>query len=995
MFKIIQSGCAAFIITGFLALLLISCESQSGKSSDSHYSWSSFYEIPGITDEEIRAIENLKEKRQSFSYAMIHSTEAFFDHRKGAINGYSALFCDWLTGIFGIPFVPVIKKWGEIIPGLENGEIDFAGDVTPTAERKQTLYMTDAISQRTLKYIRLAESPPLSRIAEARTLRFAFIEGTTTYRYVISTQVFSNFDIYFIDSTETAYKLLKNGEVDAFIEEGIVEAAFDVYGDVISSDFFPLLYNPVSMTTANKELLPIITAVQKAKQSGGLSYLSDLTKIGEKEYLKHKFYMMLTEEERDFLQNNPVIPYAAEHYNYPISFYCKYEKEWKGIFHDVIEEIALLTGLFFSIVNDNRTAWPQLLGLLESGEASLLSELIPTDTRKERGFLWTTTPTMMDNYALLSKSETPNITLREVLNVRVGLPRGTAYTEVFKAWFPNHPHSIEYESSDLTFSALDRGEVDVVISSQRRLLAITNYHEYPGYKANVVFDRAAESFFGFHKDQAILCSIFNKALIIVDIKSISEQWALKTYDYKGKIAQAQRPWLIGASILLSFVLTLVIIMFIRKRNEERRLERLVKKRTVEAEAANQAKTFFLANMSHEIRTPLNAILGMTRICKNTNVIERKDHALDKIEHASTHLLGILNDVLDMSKIEANKLELSAVEFNFEKMLLKVISVINFRVEEKRQNLIINVDKNIPYLLMGDDQRLAQVITNLLSNAVKFTPEEGEIQLNAALVSDKDECELRIEVADNGIGISADQQERLFNAFKQAESGTSRKYGGTGLGLTISKRIVELMGGKIWIESEIGKGARFIFTIKMHKCENRQDSQQKKDETPSIQKNEYTGKRILLVEDVEINREIIITLLDDTGLTIDCAENGKEALIMIASRPDKYDMVFMDVQMPEMDGYEATRCIRDLEEKANRNSYNRDDETRSDNRKPLNRDDETCSDNRYSHKRIPIIAMTANVFKEDIEACLAAGMDDHLGKPLDMNEVFEKLRKYLN
>ncbi|MCL2759215.1 MAG: ATP-binding protein [Treponema sp.] len=354
---------------------------------------------------------------------------------------------------------------------------------------------------------------------------------------------------------------------------------------------------------------------------------------------------------------------------------------------------------------------------------------------------------------------------------------------------------------------------------------------------------------------------------------------------------------------------------------------------------------------------------MTRICKNTNEIVKKDHALVKIEDASTHLLGILNDVLDMSKIEANKLELSPVEFNFEKMLDKVISVINFRVEEKKQTLIKNIDKNIPSYLIGDDQRLAQVITNLLSNAVKFTPEGGEIQLNAILLCAGKECQLRIEVIDNGIGISAEQQERLFDAFGQAESGTSRKYGGTGLGLAISKRIVKLMGGKIWIESEMGKGAKFIFNVKMQMGEDGLSIQQDNSNIiQALDKNEFAEKRILLAEDVEINREIIITLLEDTGLIIDCAENGKEALIMIASDPGKYDMVFMDVQMPEMDGYEATRCIRELPALAN--------------------------------KKLPIIAMTANVFKEDIEACLAAGMDDHLGKPLDINEVFVKLRKYL-
>jgi len=1004
MLKNRQAIQTALIFATALVLFFSSCENQSIKYTNSFPSWASYKEIPGVTDEEILFIEALKENRDFFTYGMIHSTEAFFDIRKNSMNGYSTLFCNWLSDLFDIRFEPAICEWVDIIPGLERGIIDFAGDLTPTNERRN-LFMTDVISLRTLKYIKLAESPPLSIIAEARTPHFVFLQGSTIFDYVISLQVFGDFKYSFVNNTEAAYLLLKSGNIDAFIEEGIIEAAFDIYGDVTSHDFFPLLYNPVSLTTANKNFEPIISVVQKALQNGASNYLAELSRIGEQEYLKHKFYMMLNEEEREFLYNNPVIPFAAEHYNYPISFYNKYEKEWQGIFHDVIKEITELSGLKFNLVNDNRTAWPVLLELLESGQASILSELIPTETRRERGFLWTTTPTMMDNYALLSKSETPNISLKNVLNVRVGLPRGTAYTEVFKSWFPSHTNTVDYESSDIAFSALDRGEVDVIISSQRRLLAITNYHEFPGYKANLVFDRAAESFFGFHKDQAVLCSIFNKALIIVDIKGIAEQWTLKTYDYKGKIAQAQRPWLIGASILLTFVLTLVFILFIRKYNEEQRLEKLVKKRTFEAEAANRAKSFFLANMSHEIRTPLNAIIGMTTICKEAKDIEQKNYSLGKIENASKHLLGIINDVLDMSKIEANKLELYLDEFNFDRMLQNVIIVNNFKIEEKRQSLLISADKNIPHILIGDEQRLAQVITNLLSNAVKFTPEEGIIQLNASLLPSTEDCELRIEVKDNGIGISKEQQEKLFDAFKQAESGTSRKYGGTGLGLAISKRIVELMGGKIWIESDIGQGASFIFTVKMQKSAKKQAAVQQNEETFFINKNEFAGKRLLLAEDVEINREIIITLLEDTGLIIDCAENGKTALKMITSNPQKYDMVFMDVQMPEMDGYEATRRIRETEEELE-NKLNSEVSTSFSTDKSMEfakqngegstsfAASETRSNDRNLRKHIPIIAMTANVFKEDIDSCLAAGMDDHLGKPLDIKEVFGMLRKYL-
>ena len=417
----------------------------------------------------------------------------------------------------------------------------------------------------------------------------------------------------------------------------------------------------------------------------------------------------------------------------------------------------------------------------------------------------------------------------------------------------------------------------------------------------------------------------------------------------------------------------------------RRRELELKKARMEAEIASQSKSNFLANMSHEMRTPMNAIIGMTAIGKKSESIEEKNHALNKIGDASSHLLGVINDVLDMAKIEADKLELSPIEFCFERVLQKVLTVVNFRVEEKEQRLTVNIDKNIPRFLIGDEQRLVQIITNLMSNAVKFTPEGGHISLNAFLVSENEgNCELRIEVTDSGIGISTEQKERLFLAFEQAEAGTSRQYGGTGLGLTISKRIIDLMGGKIWVESDLGKGAKFIFTVKAQRSDKVDENLDlfHKNKGDNTNGGEFTGKNLLVAEDVEINREILISLLHDTGISIDCAENGEEVLKMVETNPDKYDIIFMDVQMPFMNGHEATRRIRAFE--ASRHEKSSTSFTTG----------ETRSNNRNLRRQIPIIALTANVFKSDIEDCLTAGMDDHLGKPLDIDRVIEKLRVYL-
>ncbi|MCL2237600.1 MAG: ATP-binding protein, partial [Treponema sp.] len=387
------------------------------------------------------------------------------------------------------------------------------------------------------------------------------------------------------------------------------------------------------------------------------------------------------------------------------------------------------------------------------------------------------------------------------------------------------------------------------------------------------------------------------------------------------------------------------------------------KQRIQAEEASKAKTIFLSNMSHEIRTPLNAIIGMTTIGKMSDSAQKKDISFGKIEGASKHLLGIINDILDMSKIEANKLELSLVNFELEKMIQKVVDILQPRIDEKRQDFGVYIEKEIPETLIGDDQRLSQVIANLLSNAIKFTPEEGSIRLDARLISEKDGmCRLLICVSDTGIGISTEQKERLFESFEQADARIARNFGGTGLGLPISKRIVEMMGGELCVDSEPGNGAAFVFNILLKRGERIEENDK---ETVTVDYGGiFKGKTIMLAEDVDINREIVISLLETTEVQIECAENGAAAVTMYTQAPDKYNLIFMDIQMPEMDGYEATRLIREFESAI------------------------------PNAGRIPIIAMTANVFKEDVERCLGAGMDGHLRKPLDYEELIGLLKQYI-
>ncbi len=394
------------------------------------------------------------------------------------------------------------------------------------------------------------------------------------------------------------------------------------------------------------------------------------------------------------------------------------------------------------------------------------------------------------------------------------------------------------------------------------------------------------------------------------------------------------------------------------------LEQLVDLRTHDlavakelAESANRAKSTFLANMSHELRTPMNGVLGMISLTRRRVTDPRVVDMLEKAEFSAHRLLGVLNDILDLSKVEAEQLALEVLPFKLSQITDYLHMLLHERANEKGLALSLVLDPRLSSrVLLGDPLRLGQVLINMVGNAIKFS-DHGKVQIAVQLMAEDERgLRLRFEVSDQGIGIAPEDQRRLFMAFEQADSSTTRKYGGSGLGLAISRRLVQLMGGMIGVESRLGQGSTFWFTVHLQAAGQGEVEVSSEDAAASSQRlaHLYSGARILIAEDEPINRELLGMQLEEAELAFDAAEDGQQALAL--ARQHGYDLILMDMQMPNMDGLDATRAIR--AESLNRNT--------------------------------PILALTANVFERDRQRCLDAGMDGHLPKPVLPEALYSAL-----
>jgi signal transduction histidine kinase/CheY-like chemotaxis protein/ABC-type amino acid transport substrate-binding protein len=958
-----------------LLVFLVFLFPRQSPAAEERFAYATYRDLPGITQEEIDAVERIMRERSHFVYGSEPSTELFLTV-DGAFGGYNVLLCNWLSTFFGVSFTPTMYEWNDLIHGLASHDVDFTGDLTPSPERLTTYRMTSPMLERPIKYMRIAGGRNLAEIAGDRPLRYGFLAGTTTFDQV-KASLEKPFEIFQIENHAAAYRMLTIDAIDVFVDEAPFEATFDAYGDIVAEDMLPMVFGPVSLATQNPELAPIISIIQKVLDNGGIQYLNNLYRQGHQEYLRHKFFSGLTGEEREYVYShsryglNMPVSVGMEYDNYPIAFYNEREKAWQGCAMDVLAAISDISGLNFVHAFQSPTMWPEMVRMLESGEVALISELIKT-TEREGRFLWPEKPFTTDNYALISRADFPNIELPDVRHHTIGLSEGTAYTEVFRKWFPEHKHTKEYIDVLQPLFALERGEVDLVMSTQNQLLSMTHYMEKPYFKINISFNRKYESYFGINKSETILCSIISKSMRLINVDEIAERWKRRVFDYNGVMAKERMPYLIAGMILFLCVIFLLFVMFLKSRNAGKYLESVVEERTralrhqtYMAERAAQAKNDFLARTSHEIRTPMNAIIGLSELAQREYGKSKGLEYITGIKNAGASLLAIINDILDFSKIESGNLSIHPAPYETASLLNDALTIIRVRMVESPLELILDISPGIPGHMIGDAGRIKQILLNLLSNAVKYT-NKGFIKFSvSAEPVAEDTVRLAFIVEDSGIGIKNEDLPKLFAEFTRIDENRTITVEGTGLGLVIARSLCRAMGGDITVRSEYGSGSVFTATLTQAVADwkpmgDMADIAAIRAETQCVT---FTAPEaeILVVDDLPSNLMVAEGLLVPYGMRVFTCLNGREAVELARKR--SFDLVLMDHMMPEMDGVEATGIIRAMS-------------------------GEHC-------RAMPIIALTANAVSGMREMFLENGFNDFLSKPIETAKLDAVLKKWIS
>ena len=875
-----------------------------------------------------------------------------FDYSKnGKALGLTISYTDLIAKKLGIRFEYINGlKWEELLKRGKNKEIDLMPCLWYAKEREEYFWYTKPYISNPVVIVTNKKNKSIAEIEDLKSRKVAFIDG-----YVIKDQLleaFPEIQSVTVNSPLEALLLVNIGSADAYIDSlGMVSyqieknllAGLQIAGKLEMEG----IENINNLYMGVRKDWPIFHGiVQKALDSiSGDEKLSLHNRWLMKVDSDSKGKFMVLPSEQDFLDELSEIRLGVEGNMAPISYFSN-TGEMRGIAGDYVKEFE---GKILKSIQVSKVTNP--LNSLKSKDV----DVTVTIQQKNHSGIVFSEPFLSLPLVAVTTKKSPLVTDLSVLeNQKIALAYGSGLAKKIKDNLPSAKVSI-FTGITEALNAVKQGTVDAYIGG----MATSNYYiqkfSEEQFKFANISDMSISYSLAMREDSSELISIFDRFLSSIpsDIKKdkehrwlnieVEQNFDLSHYWQELTVFMVMIVAIIGGFVFWNRSLSKEIA-------ERMKVEAsLVKAREV-AEQSDQAKSDFLAVMSHEIRTPLNGIIGMSQILEESDLNPEQKKQCKVIVESGESLLTIINDILDFSKIAAGKMQLEKLPFNLEELFSSVVHLYEQMAEEKGLKLTyeINLEEHeLDYI--GDVVRLRQVLLNLVNNALKFTV-KGKVSVIAQGLDEKGR--LKLEVRDTGIGISEENLSKLFTKFSQADSSTTRKFGGTGLGLAICRNLVELMGGEITCESKLGEGSCFKIILKLNKT--KLDRRVKTEPGIQIKNLELN---ILLVEDNVVNQKIAEKLLNNFGCTVVIAENGLKAIETLQSF--KPDLVFMDCHMPEMDGYEATRRIR------------QDSNLQS----------------------LPIVALTANATPADREKCMEAGMNDFLAKPFNKDMFTKILYKY--
>ena len=890
-------------------------------------------------------------------------------NEKGVRKGYGYELLQTLSGYTGWQFEYVSCDWSDCFEKLKNGEIDIMGDISYTEDRTEEMLFSDEPMGEEKYYLYADLSREDITASDFKTLngkKIGVLMGTEPE--VMLTEWEEKYDLKTqhvnISNNEDVKQKLANHEIDCFVsmEESFwTELGISTITRVGSSG----IYYAINKDRA--DIKEELDNAMRALEDADPFYTADLYK----RYFSMDYTPILTGEEKAWLKEHGAIRMGFLTSDSGVSTCDPATGEITGTITDYIQFAKDCLGnqeLEFQMVGyDSKEAE---LGALKSGEIDMVFHFDQSPNLAEEYRVACTNTTWTSNMMAVTNKQHFN----ENQANRVAVPQNKiSLTRYLAVYYPQW-EIVDCATPEDAAKLVKDGQADCFVTGVSNQ---ENYSkEYDFY--SVPLPNPAKSCFAVNSGNGILLSILNKTIKAMPANMLTGALAMyKSAARKVTLGEFIRDNFVKVLLVSSIFAAVILLMILKLLQKARKAEAAARKAANDtqelnaklqiaaekAESANRAKSTFLFNMSHDIRTPMNAIIGYADLAaRHSDEPAKLEKYMENIQVCGQNLLMLLNNVLDLARIENDKTEMEYSVSDIEKDFRNCIAMFQNQADSKGQTLTVTTHLLHPYIY-ADVPHLTEVCTNLVSNAVKYTGNGGTIRCDVAQKPGEKEswCDTVITVADDGIGMSQEFQERIFEPFERERTSTVSKVEGSGIGMGIVKKLVGLMGGTVEVESKIGVGSTFTVTIPC-RIASEDETQAKRETNPSDQKC-LCGTRILLTEDNDLNAEIATELLQEEGCTVDRAKDGVECVDMLEKAADgTYQLILMDVQMPVMNGYDATKVIRRMDDPQKAN--------------------------------IPIVAMTANAFSEDKQVALDAGMNDHIAKPIDMSVLVPTLRKYL-